>query len=203
MAMKLRERFKGVSGFTLVEAAAGESDGIGKLHLVRGADGGGDVDTQLSSLIEHPLYEGLTVASEIEVKVARLERLRSEGLIPSPLGVLKIDTEGHDLSVLRGAGELDAEVICVEFWNRNFVFNDGRVSNDVEHYLEYFKSTPYQWHLELYRRDSESKIAVRVHTSGSLSRSWGNAYFFRDEAKFNAFLGLCADILGPDALEFC
>ena len=203
MAAKLRARFNGFEAFKLIEVAAGAIDGMGKLRLLRGVDGGGDVDTQLSSLVDHPLYDGLTVSNEIEVKIARLETLRSEGIIPRPLGVLKIDTEGHDLSVLQGAGEIDAEVICVEFWNRNFVFNGGRTDNDVEHYLDYFKMTPYRWHVELYRRDNESSIAIRVQTSGSLARSWGNAYFFREEGQFTAFVQACTDVLGTAALEVC
>jgi hypothetical protein len=36
--------------------------------------------------------------------------------LPQMAGVLKVDTEGHDLAVLRGLGDLEADVVMVEHW---------------------------------------------------------------------------------------
>ena len=55
-------------------------------------------------------------------------RPASEGLISREIGVLKIDTEGCDLNVLRGMGDVRAEVLVCEFvtpslystWSRSF-----------------------------------------------------------------------------------
>jgi FkbM family methyltransferase len=203
LASRLGVRFRDRAGFSLVAMAAGKDVGSAQLRLLRGADNGGDVDTQLSGLVAHPLYEGLATEGLLDVPVTSLRALVSAGLVPSDLGLLKIDTEGFDLSVLAGAGNLAPEVISVEFWNRNFVFNGGQTDNDISDYLTHFQASPYRWHVELYRRESVDEIGVRIQTTGSLARSWGNAYFFREQRQFNAFLQLCTTTFGASALEFC
>lgn len=39
------------------------------------------------------------------------------------------DTEGKDISVLRGATTIDAAVLMVEFWDKEYVFNAGETRN--------------------------------------------------------------------------
>jgi hypothetical protein len=50
------------------------------------------------------------------VKRRSLESLINAGEIPERTGILKIDTEGHDLAVVRGMGRLKADVVMVEHW---------------------------------------------------------------------------------------
>ena len=45
-----------------------------------------------------------------------LDSLRSAGEIPGRVGLLKIDAEGADAEVLRGASSIDADLVMVEFW---------------------------------------------------------------------------------------
>lgn len=202
MSKKLRERFATAANFTLIEAAAGATDGTATLHIVQGADNGGDTDTQLSSVVEHPLYPGLSVSNHLSVPQVRLDTLSRQGRIGVPLGFLKTDTEGNDLAVLSGMGDISPEIISVEFWNRDFVFNNGQTHNDVGDYLRYFAGSPYRWHVELYRREDASVLTARVQTTGSLAQSWGNAYFFRDKGQFEAFISICRDRLGASGIEY-
>ncbi|MEW6593817.1 MAG: FkbM family methyltransferase [Thermodesulfobacteriota bacterium] len=51
----------------------------------------------------------------LEVPCATLDSLRANGTISRPIGVLKLDVEGSELAVLRGARETMArEVLCVK-----------------------------------------------------------------------------------------
>ncbi len=45
-----------------------------------------------------------------------LASLIAAGEIPATTGILKIDTEGHDLAVVRGMGDIKADVVMVEHW---------------------------------------------------------------------------------------
>jgi FkbM family methyltransferase len=202
VARGLKDTLTSQPAFTLVEAAAGAADGRVKLYRMRGADNGGEIDTQLSSVHQHPIYDGLKVHDAVDVPLVTVATLVAQGLIAKQLGFLKTDTEGNDLAVLKGMGDLKPEVICIEFWNRDFVFNGGKIENDLPDYLAHFSGTPYRWHAELYRREDPTRARLRVQTSGTLSRSWGNAYFFRDEGQFNAFVAACSAILGQDAVEY-
>jgi FkbM family methyltransferase len=52
----------------------------------------------------------------VEVDAVSLDDLVHRGQLPPRVGFLKVDAEGHDLAVLRGAAGLEAEAVCVEFW---------------------------------------------------------------------------------------
>src|ERR1019366_6648269 len=67
----------------------------------------------LEQIDEDPWHKkGPTVA----VSTVRLDDLAARGDIPTQVGFLKIDTEGHDLAVLQGASQLMCDVVSVEFW---------------------------------------------------------------------------------------
>jgi FkbM family methyltransferase len=63
-----------------------------------------------------------TKGPKIEVATVSLDDLVARGEVPSAVGFLKIDTEGHDLCVLRGASQIESEVVSVEFWNPGHTF---------------------------------------------------------------------------------
>jgi FkbM family methyltransferase len=46
----------------------------------------------------------------------RLDELAASGEIPSSAGVLRVETEGHDLAVLEGASALSCDVVIAAFW---------------------------------------------------------------------------------------
>ncbi|MEA2216251.1 MAG: hypothetical protein QOK19_1812 [Solirubrobacteraceae bacterium] len=95
--------------------AVSDDDGTAELHLASSPSG-------------EPLTFGHTLLErantpEIEWNESRpaarrsLGSLVSAGEIPPRTGILKIDTEGHDLRVVEGMGRLQADVIMVEHWS--------------------------------------------------------------------------------------
>jgi FkbM family methyltransferase len=95
--------------------AVSDDDGTAELHLSRSPGG-------------QPLTFGHTLlkranTTEIEWNESRpvgrrsLESLLSTGELPPHAGILKIDTEGHDLRVVEGMGRLQADVVMVEHWS--------------------------------------------------------------------------------------
>ena len=95
----------------VVEAAASDRDGTAPLHIP--LDGGHALPPQ-ASLHAH----GATVYQTIDVRLIRLDDLD----LPRPVDVIKIDVEGHELSVLRGAIgilERDRPALLVEIERRH------------------------------------------------------------------------------------
>ena len=74
-------------------------------------------DTRVS-VYEHAI--GDTDADSAEHRMAvphrSLGSLVDTGDIPKRVGILKLDTEGHELSVVNGMGALEPEVVMVEHW---------------------------------------------------------------------------------------
>ncbi len=46
-----------------------------------------------------------------------LASLVEDGTLPNEVGILKIDTEGYDLEVIRGMGRLSSSIVMVEYWD--------------------------------------------------------------------------------------
>ncbi len=114
-AAHLRERFDGNTRITVLEMAIGARDETCDLHIAENRAGQ-----------EYPYYHSLArFADTPEIRWARrllvtcrsLGSLVEDGSLPPEVGVLKIDTEGHDLAVLQGMGRLSPAVVMVEFWD--------------------------------------------------------------------------------------
>jgi FkbM family methyltransferase len=113
-AATLRARFDGDAQVRVHEYALSDGDGTGELHLSSSPDGG-----RLSfghTLIERPDTDEIQWKDTITVARRSLESLIQTGDIPRRTGIVKIDTEGHDLAVVRGMGALEADVVMVEHW---------------------------------------------------------------------------------------
>lgn len=86
---------------TLVNAACSDHDGRLELQTFAGDDGGSH--SVLNRDAGWPGDAARAPGERFEVKVHRLEALLNEFRVPQEFGLLTIDTEGHDLHVLRGA----------------------------------------------------------------------------------------------------
>ncbi|HKH22295.1 MAG TPA: FkbM family methyltransferase [Solirubrobacterales bacterium] len=113
-AARLRERFGGDPGVHVLEMAAGAKDGTAELHLAR--DVSGDSLDAFHTLRPEQSGPDLVWDGSVEVEVRSLDSLREAGEIPERVGLLKIDAEGADADVLRGARGIKADVVMVEFW---------------------------------------------------------------------------------------
>ncbi len=100
---RLTENSRGLRHVRLVNAACGDRDGIGTIRI--GKDG---PDGQMGSLSNDPnIIENLTEES-VDVPVQTLKTLLDSNGIPDDFGVLLVDTEGWDLTVLEGLRETPA-----------------------------------------------------------------------------------------------
>ena len=113
-AARLKERFGTGSGVHVIEVAAGKEDGTGQLHQAQ--DHSGQTLDAFHTLRPEGSSPDLVWDGSVEVRVRSLDSLRAAGEIPGRVGLLKIDAEGGDADVLRGAASMRAEVVMVEYW---------------------------------------------------------------------------------------
>jgi FkbM family methyltransferase len=110
----LRARFGDDPRVTVHECAVSDRDGDGELRVSTRPDGG-------AVRFGHTLLEPLDTPEivwrdTIAVRRRSLRSLIAAGELPDQVGILKIDTEGHDFAVIAGMGRLRADVIMVEHW---------------------------------------------------------------------------------------
>lgn len=110
----LRERFGTETGVHVLGMAAGAEDGTAELHLARDLTGG-SLNT-FNTLRPEGSGPDLNWEGSVQVQVRSLDSLRADEEIPGRVGLLKIDAEGADADVLRGASSIDADLVMVEFW---------------------------------------------------------------------------------------
>jgi len=110
----LRQRFTGDARVTVHELAAGDADG--QLRLNKSVDPEGGPITFGHTVLERPDTDEIGWQETITVEARSLASLLDAGEIPERVGILKIDTEGHDLAVVSGMGRLDPDVVMVEHW---------------------------------------------------------------------------------------
>jgi FkbM family methyltransferase len=114
-AAALRDRFGSDPDVHVLEVAAGAQDDTAALHLAE--DGSGMEIDAYHSLDPGPGSNELQWKRSLPVEVRSLDSLAAAGEIPQHVGLLKVDAEGSDADVLRGAASLDAGVVMVEYWN--------------------------------------------------------------------------------------
>jgi hypothetical protein len=68
------------------------------------------------TLLDRPDAAEIAWEEPIPVEARTLGSLVRSGAIPPHVGILKVDTEGHDLAVIEGMGELDCDVVMLEHW---------------------------------------------------------------------------------------
>ena len=101
---------------TLGRLALGDQPGLSTLHVI--APGAGT-----NSLYESPLA-GATVGTE-DVQTATLDDYTERSGLDGEIALVKIDTEGHDLAVLRGARGLLAgqQITVLQFeYNQRWIY---------------------------------------------------------------------------------
>ncbi len=179
LAVALGQRFADDPHVRIHAVACSDEIGSAKLHTVNVSDDQHD-NTLFSSLTEHPVFSGFEFSGGITVPTTTLDKaLADEQRLK--VGLLKIDTEGHDLAVLRGATRIDAQVLLVEFWDKEHVFNAGKVRNTLRDYLAAVDRQRYPFHLILWRQSGFDQFGVTIGGMETPQGSWGNIVFSSDE----------------------
>lgn len=114
-ARALRSRFADDDRVTVHECAVSDRDGTVELHV--STDPAGSPLSFGHSLLKPLDTEEIVWRETLTVSRRSLDSLIEEGKIPSSVGVIKVDTEGHDLAVVLGMGGLEADVVMVEHWS--------------------------------------------------------------------------------------
>ena len=171
--------------------AIGAEDGTADLFVAADTSGAAKWDTSLfHSTVRHPMLRDLDFSSTVQVPVRSLASLMRAQEIPAEAAVLKIDTEGADLEVIRGAGQSSFAVVVTEFWDRQHPFGrDGH--GDITEITRELRTRGYAWQLALYRVDETEELGFTCNTRTSVTKSWGNCVHFRDFELFKRAVAWC------------
>jgi FkbM family methyltransferase len=175
-AARLRERFGGDPGMHVLDVAAGKQDETAELHLAR--DGSGASLDAFHTLHPESYGPDLAWGETVPVQVRSLDSLSAAGEVPGRVGVLKVDAEGSDADVLRGAAGITAEVVMVEFWGDlpetlgPCPFELGELRSLVE---------PLGPRRFLFVRHGPRHVEIgRWDTADPVEEEWGNLIFVAD-----------------------
>lgn len=194
---KLKNRLGDHPNFRLFPFALGSENQTQELHIA--TDETPDNTYQdasfYSSLTKHSLSEGLVFTDTIPVTVKTLASLQDAEELPKDIGLVKIDTEGFDLEVIKGMGNYRYPVVVAEFWDKNFPFGRSGAMNQLPDLVKAMKERDYHWHLVIYRIWGSSDVSYYCNSAYSLDNSWGNVFFFQDYQVFHQALLWCASVM--------
>jgi FkbM family methyltransferase len=194
---KLKNRLGDHPNFRLFPFALGSENQTQELHIA--TDETPDNTYQdasfYSSLTKHSLSEGLAFTDTIPVTVKTLASLHDGEELPKDIGLVKIDTEGFDLEVIKGMGNYRYPVVVAEFWDQNFPFGRSGAMNRLPDLVNAMKERDYHWHLVIYRIWGSSDVSYYCNSAYSLDNSWGNVFFFQDYHVFHQALLWSASVM--------
>ena len=120
---------------------------------------------------------------EISVSCRSLRSLLREGIIGKDNGVLKIDTEGNDLRVLMGLGELRAEVLICEFFTEGLFA--GWEQGNPAGLISEAKGLGYNYYIAT-KRCGDREL-VSFSPAVFCKKQWGNLIFLSDAVYNQSF----------------
>jgi FkbM family methyltransferase len=171
----LRERFGDDPRVDVLEIALAARDEKAELHIAESPDGR-----------EYPYYHSLTAfADTADVRWARrvtvacrsLGSLVEDHTLPERVGILKVDTEGHDLEVVRGMGRLSPDVVMVEYWDTlPAIF--GGCPYSLREMAATLAARGYSHGVVIRRRDEFQTLQIGAFATRA--GDWGNAIFVHD-----------------------
>ena len=194
---KLKNRLGDHPNFRLFPFALGSENQTQELNIATDetADNTYQDASFYSSLTKHSLSEGLVFTDTISVTVKTLASLHDAEELPKDIGLVKIDTEGFDLEVIKGMGNYRYPVVVAEFWDQNFPFGRSGAMNQLPDLVNAMKERDYHWHLVIYRIWGSSDVSYYCNSAYSLDNSWGNVFFFQDYQVFHQALLWSASVM--------
>jgi len=184
-------------GFHAFPLALGSQEAEMPLHVATDLSAGnvyGDASVY-SSLTQHSMPADLPFTSSRPVMVKTLAGLHDAGTLPSGIGLVKIDTEGYDLEVVRGMGERRYPVVATEFWDSEIPFGGSNQLYTVDSLVGEMRGRGYLWHIVLYRIWGQNQSGFYCNHDKSVPMTWGNVVFFRDYPIFAQAQSWCSAVL--------
>jgi len=151
--------------------------------------------TVFSTLAPHGMPDDLQFTGSTTVRVRTLKNLHEEGLIPKEVGLVKIDTEGFDLEVIRGMEEYRYPVVAAEYWDSEIPFGRSGLLYTLNSLVAQMRRRGYLWHVVLFRIWGRNQIGYYCNHNRSVPNSWGNIFFFRDHRVFEQAQTWCSAVL--------
>lgn len=155
--------------------AIDERDGARDLYVASDADGK-ELDF-FHSLHKLGAEKRFQHSKSIPVICRSIESLVAAKVIPEAVGILKTDTEGNDLFVLRGLGGLRPELIICEYFTEGLY--SGWESARPELAIDLLRPKGYTHYLAT-KRVGEFEYCTASPT-GFLPSQWGNLFFLSDQ----------------------
>jgi FkbM family methyltransferase len=154
-----------------------------------------DAPSLYNTFPPHFVRESLAFAETVDVPVRTIESLVKSGELPEQIGFLKVDTEGFDLEVVKGLGDVRPPVVQTEFWGDDFPFvrheknrEDFVSSNEI---IREMRSRNYFWNIIVFRIEAESCVRFGTNLASAPKKAWGNMLFFHDRNLFLEALRWC------------
>jgi FkbM family methyltransferase len=196
---KLTQRLAGEPRFHPHNIAIGSVEGEFPLHLAadRSPQNVYDDATVFNSLAVHGMPDDLPFVDTVLVPVKNLASLHRAGTLPNDVGLVKIDTEGFDLEVIRGMEDFRYPVVLAEFWDAAIPFAKSGLLYTVECLVQEMRNRGYGWHIVIYRVWGQNHTAFYCNHDRSVPQSWGNIVFFQNFELFTQAQRWCAATLPP------
>ena len=194
---KLVNRLGNFEQFHPFNHALGSIDAEMPLHLAKplaNTDQWGDA-TVFNSLTTHSMPSDLPFSGTVTVTVKDLAGLHKSKVIPEDISLVKIDTEGFDLEVVRGMGEHSYPVVAVEFWDSDIPFGKSGLLYTAQSMVEEMGRRGYHWYIVLYRVWGRNQTAFYCNHARPVPQTWGNMIFFRDYNLFSQGQAWCSAVL--------
>lgn len=137
-----------------------------------------DTDAQYFSSL-HPLQndERILHKKVCTVQCRSLNSLLKEKLICQSIGIIKIDTEGNDLNVLKGMDEISTEILMCEFFMPNIY--SGWELGHPKGLIQQAKQLGFNHFFSIKRIDGYEFISL--DSDHFMDKQWGNLIFISDE----------------------
>ncbi len=192
---QLQQRLSRYSHFHAFDCAIGVMDGERTLHIAEDLSGEHKYEnpTLYSTLTPHSTMEDLQFTQQVNVSVRSLDSLHHSAEIPSEVGLVKIDTEGADLEVIRGMGDRGYPVVVSEYWDASHPFGASSPYK-LPDLVKEMRQRQYHWFIVIYHRQLHD-AGFYCNVPQSIQGTWGNVFFFQDHAIFSQALHWCDAVL--------
>lgn len=190
---KLKERLAASPDFHALPYALGSVNETRDLHVVvdQTEDNTWGDSSFYNTFKPYFSAEGLAFQEVIPVSVKTLSTLHELGEVPCQVGLVKIDTEGFDLEVIKGMGDFRYPVVLAEFWDPALPLGQNGSMNRLKDMVPAMRQRGYSWNIVIYRVFPAHDISYYCNSDYSFEKSWGNVFFFQDHSVFSEALKWC------------
>lgn len=126
----------------------------------------------------HPLIDDTRINHKKTnpVQCRSIDSLLKEDLIPHSVGIIKIDTEGNDLNVLKGMSNIKTEILMCEYFMPKIY--KGWQQGHPEGLIQEAKKLGFNHCLSIKRIGITESIAI--DNNSFIDKQWGNLIFISD-----------------------